>query len=242
MNQKTVAIIPARGGSKRLPRKNILPLGGRPIISWTINAAIESNIFDDIYVSTDDDEIASISLDCGVQVLNRPLSLATDQASVSETFYYHLTTDLNANDYRNLFCLYPTSALRDAQDIINIHRLLTSSPRILSVVACSDYFYYPYQALERKDDCQIVPFWPELVRLRSDKLPKFVAGNGSTYAIETSEFLKSKDFYLANSMYAYTMPKWKSIDVDTADDFFLLEAVFSRLHKTPDQSSPAASA
>ena len=89
-NYKRIAIIPARGGSKRLPRKNIIDFYGKPIIFWTIKAAGESNIFDDVFVSTEDEEIKKISQKYSCKVLNRLKSLATDSATIVEVILSHL--------------------------------------------------------------------------------------------------------------------------------------------------------
>ena len=220
-----IAIIPARGGSKRMPRKNILPLCGKPLLVWSIEAAFESCLFEKVCVSTEDDEIASIASDSGALVLKRPASLATDQSTVAQTCLYHLRElHREGSIYDFLYCLYPTSPLRNATDLSAIAKVFRDNPDAQSVIAATDYSHYPFQALVCEKNCKVAPFWPELVRKRSSDLPDLVAGNGSTYAITVPAFLQSQDFYTSVGMYVHRMEKLRSIDVDTADDFALLEA------------------
>ena len=118
-NKKLLAVIPARGGSKRLPRKNILDLSGKPMISWTIDAALGSKYIDRIVVSTDDQEIAKISKDCGADIpFIRPLELATDYAT-SIDVVLNLIESLERNNeyYDYIMLLQPTSPLRSTKNI-----------------------------------------------------------------------------------------------------------------------------
>ena len=220
-----IAIIPARGGSKRLPRKNILPLAGKPLIVWSIEAALESSLFDRVCVSTEDSEIARIACAAGAHVLERPHELASDHASVSETCFHHLE-ELKSQgfEYEYLFCLYPTAPLRNSNDLLAIAKIFESRQDAQAVIAATDYSHYPFQALACDQHSRVTPFWPELVRKRSSDLPELVAGNGSTYAISVQSFLQYRDFYTPTGMYVHRMEKMRSIDVDTPEDFFLLEA------------------
>lgn len=228
MSKRSLAIIPARGGSKRLPRKNILEVGGKPLIAWTIEAAQNSSVFDSIFVSTDDCEIADISSFYGAEILFRPKELSSDRATCAEVCYFHLQeTNLSALHER-LYCLYPTAPMRNQNDIQNIDKIFQDNKDALAVLATSEYFFYPYQALSINPSNEVKPFWSDLSRLRSTDLPPLVAGNGSTYAIEISSFLEKKDFYLSSNMYAYRMPKSRSIDVDTIEDYQILKALFAQ--------------
>ena len=220
-----IAIIPARAGSKRLPRKNILPLAGKPLVVWSIEAALESSLFDRVCVSTEDSEIAHIASDAGAHVLERPHELASDQASVSETCFHHLQElKLQGFEYEYLFCLYPTAPLRNSSDLLAIAKIFQSRQDAQAVIAATDYSHYPFQALACDQLSRVTPFWPELVRKRSSDLPELVAGNGSTYAISVQSFLHFRDFYTPAGMYVHRMEKMRSIDVDTPEDFALLEA------------------
>lgn len=224
-----IAIIPARGGSKRLPRKNLLDVQGKPMIAWTIEAAKESNLFSHVYVSTEDNEIAEISKHFGAEVLIRPPHLATDSATIVEVCLYHLgRSECGLKAPSSLFCLYPTAPLRTSSDLEKIARILESHADAQAVVAVTKYMHYAYQAMAADGEF-IRPFWPDLNRLRSDRLPKLVAGNGSTYAIKIESFLKQKSFIVEQGMYFHEMELFRSIDVDTEDDLVMLRAIAAYL-------------
>lgn len=224
-----IAIIPARGGSKRLPRKNILPFNGHPLISWSIRAAIDSKLFDAVYVSSEDTEIKNISSDYGAIVLSRPVQLSQDTSTVAEVCCHHLSELLSAGqNIDQLFCLYPTAPLRDHIDLLEMASIFDMYNDVQSVIAVTKYSHYPYQALSCNNDGKIMAFWPDLVRKRSNELPKLVAGNGSTYAANVGSFLHFKDFYMPQGMYAHEMSFMRSIDVDEYQDLEILKS-FSKL-------------
>lgn len=226
---RRLAIIPARGGSKRLPRKNILPLGGRPMLSWSVDAALASRLFERVCVSTDDDEIAAVAAFAGAEVLRRPATLGSDQATVAQVCRHHLLEfACQGEHYDHLYCLYPTAPLRHAEDLRAMATIFDCREGAEAVVAVTSFMHYPHQAL-RLDDCgRLVPFWPELVNLRSNELPRLVAGNGSTYAVSVPRFLESLNFMPRTGLYAYGMDITRSIDVDTQAEYDLLQAVVER--------------
>ena len=228
-----IAIIPARGGSKRLPRKNILPLAGKPLLVWSIEAALHSSLFDRVCVSTEDLEIACIAKHAGADVLDRPIDLASDQASVSETCLHHLQElYLQGYQYDFLYCLYPTAPLRNSSDLQEIARIFKIREDAESVIAACEYLHYPFQALALQQHSKVKPFWPHFARKSSSDFPELVAGNGSTYAISVKSFLKYRDFYTPDGMYVHLMEKIRSIDVDTSEDFALLEACIQLVHSS----------
>ena len=219
---KSIAIIPARGGSKRLKRKNILPLGGKPLICWTIEAALESNLFERVFVSTDDEETAVIASNANADVLMRPSSLATDTASCAEVCEWHLEQMAYANEfYDRLYCLYATSPLRSSDDLKAIDLVFRANNDCSAVIAVTSYGHYPYQAFEQLDSGLIKPYWPDLCRKKRTEFPEFVAGNGSSYAINIDTFLRIRDFYLPgmSGLYSYYMDPLKSIDLDVESDY-----------------------
>lgn len=227
---KSIAIIPARGGSKRLKRKNILPLAGKPLICWTIEAALKSNLFDKVLVSTDDSEIALIAANAHATVLERPSSLATDNATCAQVCEWHLQKLASANElYDRLYCLYATSPLRGVNDLKAMDRVFSENADCNAVIAVTSYSHYPYQAFEQSETGAIRPYWPDLCRKKRSELPLFVAGNGSSYAINVETFLRIRDFYAPSfpGLYSYYMSPIRSIDVDEESDFQLLEVLFS---------------
>jgi pseudaminic acid cytidylyltransferase len=216
---KTVALIPARGGSKRLPRKNILPFQGKPMIAHTIEAALQSGLFEKVVVSTDDPEINEISKKYDAHVLMRDPSLATDQASVRAVALDFLERE---KEVELLCVLYATAPMRSAADIRATHALIERGVCHHALAVC-EYSHSPHQALKvMSDKGDISPMWPELVALRSDAVPKMVVDNGSTYFVVVEDFKKDSNFY-APAMRGHVMPRWKSVDMDTADDFDLAQ-------------------
>lgn len=181
---KSIAIIPARGGSKRLKHKNILPLGGKPLISWSIEAALKSNLFEKVCVSTDDEETAFIAANSGANVLIRPSSLATDTASCAEVCEWHLQHLANSGQfYDRLYCLYATAPLRSSEDLKAVDLVFRSNHKCSAVIAVTSYSHYPYQAFELQQSGKLQPYWPLLCR---KKEPNFQASSPAMAALMQS--------------------------------------------------------
>jgi pseudaminic acid cytidylyltransferase len=212
-----VAIIPARGGSKRFPRKNIVDFLGRPIIAYTIDAALESGCFERVMVSTEDDEIAAIAQRYGALVDRRAPALATDAATLVEVCLDFLDRETGAGrEWTVLACLYATAPLRNAQDIRDTMALL--QPGWCSfAMAVTQYDHAPHQALKFAAHGGLSPMWPDLVDRRASDLPALRAGNGSTYAVDTEAFRHQRSFY-GPGLRGHEMPRERSIDVDSAAD------------------------
>jgi len=225
-----LAVIPARGGSKRLPRKNVLPFLGKPILAYTIEAAQQADVFDDILVSTEDDEIARIAHACGARVDKRATDLASDQATVAEVCRELLLRRREmGSDDRQMCVLYATAPLRNAQDIRATMALL-SQPGCHFAIAATTFSHYAHQALKLADDGRVEPMWPALCNLRGSEIGTLVAGNGSTYAVDVAAFLQHGEFY-GPGMRAHLMPFARSVDIDSADDFLLAECLAQRMSR-----------
>lgn len=208
-----LAIIPARGGSKRVPRKNVLPFNGKPMIAWTIEAALASGRFTKIIVSTDDDEIAAVANRYWIGVDKRPAHLATDEARVVD-----VCVDILHKFSAEWFaCLYATAPMRNAQDIQATTALLGDDCAFALAVA--DFAMSPHQALRMDliDNNGLAPMWPDLIEKRHDEMPRMVVDNGSTYAANTAAFLAQRTFY-GTRMRGYIMPRERSVDIDTPLD------------------------
>ena len=214
---KKIAVIPARGGSKRLRRKNIIDFFGKPIIAYTIEAALEAAIFDRIVVSTEDEEIAEVSLRFGAQVSKRSTSLATDASTVVEVCLDLLEREqIEDRTYDVLCCLYATAPMRNAEDILATIELI--NPGICDfAMAVTAYNHYPYQALKHTEKDFLEPMWPEYVDRRNEKIGPLLAGNGSTYAVAVDVFQRFKSFYGAR-MRGHIMPRTRSVDIDYRED------------------------
>ncbi len=220
MKKKCLAIIPARGGSKGIPRKNVKDLGGKPLIAWTIEAALNADVFDRIIVSTDDEEIAAVAKKWGAEVpFMRPANLATDTASGLAPVLHALDT-LPGYDY--VMLLQPTSPLRSVEDIRNSLKFFSAHGG-KCCVSVSEAASHPTHCFTLGTDEALVPVMPALkADTRRQDLPKVYCLNGAIYIADTSWLVESKKF-LTPITKAYEMPAERSIDIDTDLDFKIAE-------------------
>ena len=219
---KRVALIPARGGSKRLPRKNVMKFLGKPMITHTIDAAQQSGLFDRIVVSTEDEEIAIVSKSSGVAVSKRPSNLAGDTVMVKDVCIDFLNKEKKSGRNWDILCvLYATSPLRNIDDIKSVVSLIEADHCDFAL-AVTSYSQPLHQALLIDENNYAKAFLPDLVSLRADEVPEFYVDNGSTYAVSVSTFQKTLSFY-GNNMRTFKMPRKRSIDIDTREDFELLK-------------------
>lgn len=214
--EKVLALIPARGGSKGLPRKNVLVAGGRPLIGWTIAAAQASHVVDTTVLSSDDEEIMAAARSCGCAVpFRRPDELASDTASTMDVVLHALD---QLPSYEYLVLLQPTSPLRTAADIDAAFELMVRSgaPSCVSVsgVEQSPYWMYRVGADDRLS--AVLPV-PEGVTRRQD-LPAIYTLNGAIYIARIDWLRRVRSFVGAETV-AYRMPAERSIDIDTREDF-----------------------
>lgn len=220
-DDKMLAIIPARGGSKGLPGKNIKMLCGTPLIAYTIKAALESGCFTKVIVSTDCNEIAKISSEFGAEVpFIRPAKLATDEASSADVVA-HALNKLD-NSYNSFAILQPTSPFRTALDIRNAFNIYTSTG-VTSVVSVCEVDKSPYWCFWRKDDSSLLPILSaENQFARRQEQPSAYALNGAIYIVNTNKFVNSSKFMFDDTK-SYVMDKKSSIDIDDIIDFKLAE-------------------
>lgn len=217
-NGKCLALIPARGGSKRLPRKNILPFFGKPIIAYTIEAAIRSGCFEKTVVSTEDREIAAVAAQFGAEVDARPENLADDAASIVDVCLEYLDREAQAGRIYTTVCvLYATAPLRAAEHI-KATMALVEPGRHDFALGVTDYDLPPYRALRRAADGTIVPMWPDYVFQNSQDVPDMVVNNASTYAV-TVAALRTHRTFTGPGAVGYWMPRSHTTDIDTAEDF-----------------------
>ena len=220
MTEKNICIIPARGGSKRLPRKNIIDFNGKPIIAYSIEAALETNLFEKVIVSTEDEEITNIAAMFGAEIDNRKKELASDRAKVVEVCLDFLNREKKTgNLYNILCCLYPTAPLRNSDDIKRTIELVMNG-KCNYAIAVTEFHYPVHQALKFDNASNMEPMWPELIFKNSNELPPLCVDNGSTYAMNIGEFMKSGSFY-SQPLKGYFMPRERSVDIDTKSDLEL---------------------
>jgi pseudaminic acid cytidylyltransferase len=227
-NGRHLAVIPARGGSKRLPRKNVIDFFGKPIIAYTLDAAREARIFDRILLSTEDPEIARIAKDLGADVDGRPAELGSDAATVVDVCLELLDRLQGADEhYDTLTVLYATAPLRTGGDIRATHSLLERGKCEFAMAAVA--FDKPaHQALLEQPDGTTTPVFGDLVNKRASAVGRYLAGNGSTYSVFIDKFRRVRGFY-GQPLRVHVMPAERSVDIDTADDLALAKFYGERL-------------
>lgn len=226
---KTVCIIPARGGSKRIPRKNILPLNGIPLIAYTIRAARDSGVFDKIILSTEDEEIKEVALAEGIEVDNRPESMAGDLVTKVQVVKEYLERTNAQKDFDNVAALLPTCPFRTANDIRNAFQLFANQREHRFLIGVVEYDFPIQLALEAEGK--------QLVRMldvngysttRSQNIAKRYHPNGAIYLATIQAFLEKGTFF-NEQMLAYEMPAVRSYDIDYPYQFEIAEILAQKI-------------
>jgi CMP-N-acetylneuraminic acid synthetase len=221
---KVLVIIPARGGSKGVPKKNLKILGDQPLIAHAIACAKASKKTTRIIVSTDSEEIAEVSKQFGSEVILRPEDLATDTSNVV-TAVIHVYQELK-EDFDVIVLLQPTSPLRTAQDLDNIITLFekdNTTDGVISVVPMDDM--HPARMYNLGDNDALIPFLTEDETARRQDLQPVYYRNGCFYAVKTAAFFKENSFMVANKK-AYVMNAEWLANIDTPRDFKIAEILY----------------
>jgi CMP-N,N'-diacetyllegionaminic acid synthase len=224
--QGFLAVIPARGGSKGIPRKNIMPLHGRPLIQYSIEAALSVKGVEKVLVSTDDSEIAGISAELGAWVpFSRPDALSTDQAKTIDVLKHAIseTEKLLEKRFEHVILLQPTSPLRRKDDIeAAIEIYLENSADSLQSVSPS--LVHPY-LLRTIQNNSLSPFLKQTdPNLRRQDLDEVYQLNGAIYIVKR-DLLLNQDTIVGSNNVGYVMPKERSVDIDDMFDFYLAESL-----------------
>lgn len=217
---KKIAIIPARSGSKGLKDKNIKLLNGKPLIAYTIEAAIKSNMFDEIMVSTDSELYANIAKEYGASVpFLRSNDLSSDTASSWDAVKEVLDNYSSKGEHFDVVALLqPTSPLRTEEDIINGFNLFCEK-KANTVVGVSEVDHSPLWSNTLPEDNSMESFIREdVLNLPRQKIDTYYRINGALYIVKTSHLLSTQNIY-AHKSYAYIMDKRKSVDIDDEFDF-----------------------
>ncbi|BCA94937.1 acylneuraminate cytidylyltransferase [Legionella antarctica] len=229
INQKKVlAIIPARGGSKGLPGKNIRPLNGMPLVAWPIQTALNSKYIDRVIVTTDDPEIAKIAQEYGAEVpFIRPAEFAKDTSPSSEAIIHAIqfcTETDGTYDYTVL--LEPTSPLTESSDVDRALETLVSSKGLAIVGTCKVEATHPVYCATIGEDSLLKPFNRDNFAkpIRRQDVDELFFFEGSLYISEVKKYLETQTFYHELTL-PYVVPAWKALEIDTLLDFFKVEAV-----------------
>ncbi len=217
MTSDKIAIIPARGGSKRLPRKNIREFLGKPVLAYPLKAALDSKLFESVVISTEDQEIATAAASLGAEVLKRPRMLAGDRASVVEVCLHVLEQLERQQGSPEIFCsIYATAVFLKPDDLRKSVQLLQGNGGGDFVMGVSHYNLQPVQAMVDKAE-YLSPMWPEYLGVQSQDQEEMVASNGTLYWARSSAFLREGTFY-GKRLRGYLMPRIRSVDLDTPED------------------------
>lgn len=220
---KIIGIIPARGGSKTVPRKNLRLLAGKPLIVWTIEEAQKSEYIDRLILSSEDPEIIAVAKKHGCEVpFIRPAELARDDTPGIEPVIHALNTI--GEKYHYIILLQPTSPLRTVTDIDECIRYFVQKEAFTCVSVCAAD-KNPYWMHTLNEYQRLCPLMPEETGIgRRQDLPLVYAENGAIYVAKTDYLIKKKNFINEETL-AFVMPKERSGDIDTEIDFLLCEVI-----------------
>lgn len=226
--KKCLAIITARGGSKRIPRKNIKNFLGNPIIKYSIDAALSAGCFTEIMVSTDDEEIASLALSLGAKVpFIRSSENSNDFATTADVITEVLHMYKEKGEYFDYACcIYPTAPFVTGFKLNEAYKMLIEK-NAETVVPIVSFGFPILRSLKMEGDL-IKMNWPEYISTRSQDLPPAYHDCGQFYFIQTDLFLKKKKLFSDNSV-GYEMPESEVQDIDTEEDWKVAEIKYTFL-------------
>ena len=223
-----LALIPARGGSKRIANKNIKSFAGKPIIGWTIEKAFKTKLFKSVIVSTDDKRIAEVSKNFGAEIAYpRPASISDDQSTVVEVVKHCIEElEKSGEHYDYVVLLYATAPLMDENDIIKATEDLCEQEFRVSV----NEYSYPIQRALRLERNEIKMFEPLNFKKRSQDLEPFFH-DAAQFIIGSSQMWKTKTPFVDGVTRPFIVPKYRVQDIDNEDDWYEAELKFSYLNK-----------
>jgi CMP-N,N'-diacetyllegionaminic acid synthase len=226
---RILGLIPARGGSKGLPKKNIAQLGGKPLVTWTIEAGLRSSYITEVVVSTDDDEIKAISLSAGAKILARPAEISGDHAS-SQSAVMHAIEEYKKQainlDY--VVLLQPTSPFRNYNDIDNAFSCFfgKNANSLISVNSIDNKILKAF--VKDRDGTITGVCTNEFPFMRRQDLPATFMSNGAIYIVKVERFVVTKSFY-SEPCIPYEMTNENSVDIDSQQDLDNAEQIIRYL-------------
>lgn len=221
--ETVLAIIPARGGSKGIPRKNVCLVAGKPLIAWTIKAAQQSKYIDRLILSSDDTEIIHVAREWGCEVpFVRPSHLARDDTPGMEPVFHALE---HCPGFDMVVVLQPTSPCRSSQDIDACLKML-SDRQAQAVVSVTESPCHPAWTYRVESDASMHPYLVTDATRRQDLPPAFCL-NGAVYAAACHSLIETRSF-IADKTLAYLMPRERSVDIDDALDLMMAETLLER--------------
>lgn len=229
-NKRILAIIPARGGSKGLPKKNIIELCGKPLIAWTIENALVSRYIDQIVVSTENQEIAEISKQYGAQVVERPQELARDDSPTIDAIFQVINWFEKRREYFDIIILLePTSPLRKEKDIDNAIELFSENiDKADSLISVGEVHLENPHITKKIENGYLRP----LIEIgknvhQRQQLPKVFFPYGVIYLALTSALTEYKTFYQERTI-PYFIERWQNYEIDDIYDFICIESILRK--------------
>jgi CMP-N,N'-diacetyllegionaminic acid synthase len=224
---KTIlAIIPARGGSKGLPKKNIRLMCGKPLIAWTIEQAINSRYLDTVYVSTDSEEIAIIARQYGAVIpFMRPAELARDDSPTADAVVHAiLQFELQGKQFDYIVLLEPTSPLRKPDDIDNAIKLIVDTPGADCLVSLGEiHMEHPLIVKRIQENGFLMPYMPDSQKIHQrQQADRAYFPYGVVYISKVHAYLKDRTFYSERTI-PYLIDRWQNYEIDDEIDFSIVE-------------------
>lgn len=229
-----IAVIPARGGSKRIPRKNIKEFCGKPIIAYAISAAKESGLFDRIVVSTDDDEIATIAKQFGAETpFIRPIELSNDYTPtvpvVSHSIEICRELGWKVDD---VCCIYPCAPFVEVRDLVGVHQQFIKS-RSNYCFPVTEFPSPIQRALNILSDGKIHPYFPDFKNTRTQDLEPAYYDAGQFYWGKAEDWLR--DLSIHGNAMGYIIPNYRVVDIDSAQDWLRAEFIYQAINNSRKQ-------
>lgn len=223
-----ICLIPARGGSKRIPRKNIIDFHGKPLIAYTIEAAVKSGLFGEhIYVSSDSEEILQVAASYGAKAIRRPADISGDEATL-ESATIHLLNEVSSDNFENLCLMMANCPLRTAEDVAGSYKQFVESGANTLMSVMPYGWLYPFWALQEQDG-KLTPFFKEFF-VDSKSLPKDIyCPSGAIRWVKVDNFLSEKKYYGQN-LAKYILPFERGADIDTYEDLELAKKLYPLVH------------
>lgn len=229
---QAIAIIPARGGSKRIPRKNIRPFLGKPILQYVIEAALASQCFDSVMVSTEDPKVKACALSCGAAVpFLRSEGTANDYADLNDVLEEVLLAYQGQGITCELTCLLlPTAPFITPVRLREGHEKLVTNKELDAVIPVTRLG--PIQRALKIENEQLAMIWPEYMDSRSNDLVPAYQDCGQFYWLRTERFLETQEIYMPNAGYLL-IPETETQDIDTEEDWQMAELKYQRIQSLP---------
>jgi len=231
-----IAVIPARGGSKRIPRKNILEFYGKPMLSYSVECAISSGLFDKVIVSTDDQEIAEVAKKYGAEApFLRPPEISNDFAGTAEVIEHAIKWFMNNGvDPSLVCCIYATAPFIQIEDLKKgLDKIETGDWQY--VFSATTFAFPIFRSFKQNDDGGVEMFYPEHFKARSQDLPEAYHDAGQFYWGKTQAWLDNLKFFDKTST-TVNIPRWRVQDIDTLEDWKRAEIMWGVLQQLEQDS------